>query len=58
MGELKEKIETKLQEKRLEDNYMVLSNRLDIPNLLYIIDCFVFFSKYEWLPVTLIDAKK
>lgn len=57
-GELREKIERKLKEKGLDKHYLILSNRLDIPDLLNAMDCFVFPSKYEGLGIVLIEAQK
>ena len=57
-GDLREKIEEKLKKKGLEKFYLILSNRSDIPDLLNIFDYFVFPSKFEGLPVTLIEAQK
>lgn len=57
-GELKNTIECKLKNYNLENNYLILSNRLDIPDLLNAMDCFVFPSKYEGLGIVLIEAQK
>ena len=54
----KEKIESKLKKLRLEKNYMILSNRSDIPDLLNAMDIFVFPSIHEGLGISLIEAQK
>lgn len=57
-GELKEDIEKEIKELNLEKKVKMLSNRSDIPELLSIMDIFVFPSIYEGLPVALIEAQK
>lgn len=57
-GELQKTIENNLSNYGLNGKYIILSDRSDIPDLLNIMDCFVFPSKYEGLPVTLIEAQK
>lgn len=57
-GDGKQKIVANLNERHLEDSYIVLSNRSDIPELMSIMDCFVFPSKYEGLGIALIEAQE
>ncbi len=57
-GNEKENIEKKLKRLNLDNKYLILSNRLDIPNLLNIMDAFVFPSIYEGLGMVLIEAQK
>ena len=58
MGDQQQNIEMYLNKLGLQNNYMILSNRTDIPNLLSIMDIFVFPSLYEGAPITLIEAQK
>ncbi len=57
-GPDREIIERKLDEYGLSRSYLVLSNRSDIPNLLSVMDIFVFPSLFEGLPVSLIEAQE
>lgn len=57
-GSLKQKIEEELKERSLENRFLILSNRSDIPDLLNAMDCFIFPSKYEGLSISLIEAQK
>lgn len=57
-GATKEEIQKLLQEKGLEKNSLIVSDRTDIPDLLNAMDIFVFPSLHEGLPVTLIEAQK
>lgn len=56
-GELAEKIIHLVEEKGLQNNVKFLGVRADIPELLSIADVFVLPSKFEGLPVTLIEAQ-
>lgn len=56
-GKLKQNIEKKIQEYNLNDSYMILSHRTDIPELLKAMDVFVFPSVFEGLSVTLVEAQ-
>lgn len=56
-GELLEEIQRILDNSSLK-NYMILSNRSDIPDLMNAMDVFVFPSKYEGLGISLIEAQK
>ena len=51
-------IRSKLHSLHLDNCYLILSNRLDIPDLLNSIDAFVFPSIYEGLGISLIEAQK
>lgn len=57
-GEEKEKIINKLNELKLNNNYLILENRTDIPDLLNAMDIFIFPSIYEGLGIALIEAQK
>lgn len=57
-GAEKKNLENKLSELGLKDKYLILSNRGDIPDLLGIMDIFVFPSIYEGLGIVLIEAQK
>lgn len=56
-GILETQIQSKLNSFGLKDKYIILSHRMDIPRLMKSMDVFVFPSKYEGLPVTLIEAQ-
>ena len=56
-GILKEEIIEKLHLLNLDDSFLVLSHRTDIPELLSTMDVFLFPSLYEGLPVSLIEAQ-
>lgn len=56
-GEKKQEIENKLINLGLQNKYLILSNRSDIPQLLRAMDVFVFPSLYEGLPISLIEAQ-
>ena len=56
-GELQDKVETKLHDYGLDGKYTILHSRNDIPRLLKSMDVFVFPSKFEGLPVTLVEAQ-
>ena len=58
LGENKENIEEKLKSKGLSRFYKILSNRTDIPDILKIMNAFVFPSLYEGVPITLVEAQK
>ena len=46
-----------MREYQLEDRYLILSNRIDIPELLKSMDVFVFPSLFEGLGIVLIEAQ-
>jgi glycosyltransferase involved in cell wall biosynthesis len=56
-GELQQKIEQEIEDLGIQNNVRVLGVRSDIPELLQMMDVFVFPSFYEGLPVTLIEAQ-
>lgn len=56
-GALKDDIKKQIQEYRLEKKVIMLGNRNDIPDLLQAMDVFVFPSKWEGLPVTVVEAQ-
>lgn len=57
VGALISTIEKLVNEKGFADKVYFLGARSDIPELLHIMDAFVFPSIYEGLPVTLIEAQ-
>lgn len=56
-GILRNDIERKLHENGLDDSYMILSNRNDVPELLTAMDTFIFPSKVEGFGIALIEAQ-
>src|SRR5690606_28941658 len=56
-GILRKKIELEAKNLGIIDKVKFLGVRTDIPQLLQMIDIFVFPSLYEGLPVTLIEAQ-
>lgn len=56
-GELKTEIEQKIEELGLGNSVKLLGTRSDVPELLGIMDCFLFPSKWEGLPVTVVEAQ-
>lgn len=56
-GDLKVNIETRLKEMRLDNRYLILSNRYDIPELNRTMDVFVFPSRYEGFATALLEAQ-
>ena len=54
-GSLQGEIEDSLN--NIKADYRILSHRTDIPDLLNIMDVFVFPSKYEGMPLALIEAQ-
>lgn len=56
-GILKEKILNKIMFNKLEDNFILLSGRKDVNNLLQAMDVFVFPSVYEGLGIAAIEAQ-
>lgn len=53
----KDKIIKKLDSNGLRGQYLILSNRDDVPDLLNAMDVFVFPSLYEGVPLSLIEAQ-
>lgn len=56
-GELREKIEKKATELGIKDSIIFTGVRSDVADIMQAMDCFVFPSLYEGLPVTLIEAQ-
>lgn len=56
-GELQEDIENKIKALKLEDSVIMTGLRTDVPELLLAMDAFLFPSKWEGLPVTLVEAQ-
>lgn len=56
-GDMKKDIIEKIHKLGLEENVIILSHRTDIPELLKVMDVFVFPSLYEGLSVTLVEAQ-
>ncbi len=56
-GELRNSIQRKIQNMNLGANVKMLGARNDVPNLLQAADCFLFPSKWEGLPVTVVEAQ-
>ena len=57
MGELLERIQKKVVVLHLEDSVLFLGARSDIHRYLQAMDCFVFPSIYEGLPLSVIEAQ-
>ena len=57
-GNEKASLEEKINKLNLKEKCLILSNRSDIPDLLNIMDIFVFPSLYEGLPIVLIETQK
>ena len=56
-GDLKGEIEEKIRELHLQDSVIMTGSRNDVPNLLMAFDAFLFPSKWEGLPVTVVEAQ-
>lgn len=56
-GELKEVIKAKVRDLKLENSVVFLGNRKDIPELMSIMDVFVFPSLYEGFGNVLVEAQ-
>ena len=56
-GELSSEIEKQIKQLELQSNIKMLGARNDIPNLLNVADVFLFPSKWEGLPVTVVEAQ-
>lgn len=50
-------VEEKLREKGLDGRYMILSKRSDVNEIMRAMDVFVFPSKFEGLPLVLVEAQ-
>ena len=56
-GDLRKNVENKASELGIADKVIFTGVRSDVPDLMQAMDCFVFPSFYEGLPVTLIEAQ-
>lgn len=56
-GELRSEIEEKIRRLHLQDSIIMTGNRNDVPDLLMAFDAFLFPSKWEGLPVTVVEAQ-
>lgn len=56
-GALRCRVEQQIAELGLKDKCVILEHRSDIPQLLSIMDVFLFPSLFEGLPVTLVEAQ-
>lgn len=56
-GPQEEEIKKLIEEYKLEGNITLLGSRKDVPNILTKMDFMVFPSKWEGLPVTLVEAQ-
>lgn len=56
-GSLRNKIESKIKFLKMDDNIHMLGNREDVSELLNMADCFLFPSKWEGFPLTVVEAQ-
>lgn len=56
-GDLRKDIENKIYNLNINESVIMLGARNDVPNLLQAADCFLFPSKWEGLPVTVVEAQ-
>ena len=56
-GKLRDTIEKKITELDIEQNVRLLGARDDVPEIFQASDCFLFPSKWEGLPVTVVEAQ-
>ena len=56
-GELKEQIKYRIAELGIEEAVIMTGLRKDIPDLLMCMDCFLFPSKWEGLPIGVVEAQ-
>ena len=56
-GEDRERIEHKVKENNLMEKVIFTGLRSDVAELMQVMDVFVFPSRYEGLPVTLVEAQ-
>ncbi len=56
-GELRQQIEARIRKLHLEDHVRLLGSRDDVPQLLQAADMFLFPSKWEGLPIAVIEAQ-
>lgn len=57
-GELRAKIESKIELMELKDKVTILESRTDIPRIMKALDVFIFPSHFEGLGIVLIEAQK
>ena len=58
VGEETDNIKNIMDNSPMKDNYLILSNRSDVSDLMQAMDVFVFTSIYEGLGIVLIEAQK
>lgn len=56
-GELEAELKAKIVELHIQDNVHFLGSRTDVPDLLSMFDIFLLPSKFEGLPVSLVEAQ-
>lgn len=56
-GELRSELVKRILELQIENNVKMIGAQKDVPNWLKAADCFLFPSKWEGLPVTVIEAQ-
>lgn len=56
-GELSSEIQKQIEQLNLQSNVKMLGARTDIPDMLNMADVFLFPSKWEGLPVTVVEAQ-
>lgn len=56
-GDLRPLIEKKISELELQDSVVLMGMRSDVNELMQAMDCFLFPSKWEGLPVTVVEAQ-
>ena len=56
-GKLRDLTEKKIASYGLEDSYLILEHRSDIPEIMKCMDVFVFPSIFEGFPLTLVEAQ-
>ena len=56
-GDLRTKIEEKIRQLDLEENVYLLGTRSDVKAILQAMDCFLFPSCWEGVPVTVVEAQ-
>lgn len=56
-GELKDELEAKATQLHINNNVRFLGSRTDVPALLSMFDLFILPSKFEGLPVSLVEAQ-
>ena len=56
-GKLKTKIENMVNELELNESVIFMGKTLEVPELLQVMDCLVMPSRFEGLPLTLVEAQ-